>query len=120
MAKRKKLTDSDLVAADWVVRERGSGTRQAFDRAMSGLLSESNLRLELQHTEGIKRAVEAGLGIGCLSELTLQDAFNRGTLVRLTAPQRDWTRKFYFILHKQKFLTLLHLILNQHPKLHPK
>ena len=105
LAKRKKLTDRDLVAADWVVRERGSGTRQAFDRAMSGLLSESNLRLELQHTEGIKRAVEAGLGIGCLSELTLQDAFNRGTLVRLTAPQRDWTRKFYFILHKQKFLS---------------
>ena len=105
LAKRKKLTDRDLVAADWVVRERGSGTRQAFDREMSGLLSESNLRLELQHTEGIKRAVEAGLGIGCLSELTLQDAFNRGTLVRLTAPQRDWTRKFYFILHKQKFLS---------------
>ena len=105
LANRKKLTDRDLVAADWIVRERGSGTRQAFDRAMSGLLSESNLRLELQHTEGIKGAVEAGLGIGCLSELTLQDAFNRGTLVRLTAPHRNWTRKFYFILHKQKFLS---------------
>jgi DNA-binding transcriptional LysR family regulator len=72
---------------------------------MSGMLSEIILRLELQHTEGIKRAVEAGLGIGCLSELTLQDAFKRGTLVPLLAPQRDWTRKFYFILHKQKFLS---------------
>ena len=97
LANRKKLTDRDLVAADWIVRERGSGTRQAFDRAMSGLLSDSNLRLELQHTEGIKGAVEAVLGIGCLSALTLQDAFNRGTLVRRTAPHRNWTRKFYFI-----------------------
>ena len=105
LAKRKKLNDKDLMAADWIVREKGSGTRQAFDRAMSGLLSETNLRLELQHTEGIKRAVGAGLGIGCLSELTLQDAFKRGTLVRLAAPQRNWTRKFYFILHKQKFLS---------------
>ena len=105
LAKKKELSDADLKQADWIVREKGSGTRQAFDRAMSGMLSEIILRLELQHTEGIKRAVEAGLGIGCLSELTLQDAFKRGTLVRLLAPQRDWTRKFYFILHKQKFLS---------------
>ena len=105
LAKKKELSDADLKQADWIVREKGSGTRQAFDRAMSGMLSEIILRLELQHTEGIKRAGEAGLGIGCLSELTLQDAFKRGTLVPLLAPQRDWTRKFYFILHKQKFLS---------------
>ena len=105
LAKKKELSDADLKQADWIVREKGSGTRQAFDRAMSGMLPEIILRLELQHTEGIKRAVEAGLGIGCLSELTLQDAFKRGTLVPLLAPQRDWTRKFYFILHKQKFLS---------------
>ena len=105
LAKKKELSDADLKQADWIVREKGSGPRQAFDRAMSGMLSEIILRLELQHTEGIKRAVEAGLGIGCLSELTLQDAFKRGTLVPLLAPQRDWTRKFYFILHKQKFLS---------------
>jgi DNA-binding transcriptional LysR family regulator len=105
LAKKKELSDADLKQAEWIVREKGSGTRQAFDRAMSGMLSEIILRLELQHTEGIKRAVEAGLGIGCLSELTLQDAFKRGTLVPLLAPQRDWTRKFYFILHKQKFLS---------------
>ena len=105
LAKKKELSDADLKQANWIVREKGSGTRQAFDRAMSGMLSEIILRLELQHTEGIKRAVEAGLGIGCLSELTLQDAFKRGTLVPLLAPQRDWARKFYFILHKQKFLS---------------
>lgn len=96
------LSDQQLLEADWIVRERGSGTRQAFDRAMSGILPNLNLRLELQHTEGIKRAVEAGLGIGCLSRLTLEEAFNRGTLVPLPAPQRNWQRKFYFILHKQK------------------
>ena len=72
LAKKKELSDADLKQANWIVREKGSGTRQAFDRAMSGMLSEIILRLELQHTEGIKRAVEAGLGIGCLSELTLK------------------------------------------------
>ncbi|MCY4264705.1 MAG: LysR substrate-binding domain-containing protein [Gammaproteobacteria bacterium] len=97
-----ELSDQQLIEAAWIVREPGSGTRQAFDRAMSGILPDLNLRLELQHTEGVKRAVEAGLGIGCLSRLTLIEAFSRGTLVPLTVPHRNWHRKFYFILHKQK------------------
>lgn len=105
LATKPELSEADLLFADWIVRERGSGTRQAFDRAMAGILPSLNLRLELQHTEGIKRAVEAGLGIGCLSKITLEDAFNRGSLIPLSAPQRQWTRKFYFILHRHKFLS---------------
>lgn len=104
-ARKKKLSDQDLMAAQWVIREKGSGTRQAFDRAMTGILSNLDLRLELQHTEGIKRSVEAGLGIGCLSTITLAEAFKRGSLVPLYAPGRNWSRKFYFILHRQKFLS---------------
>ncbi|MGH1371483.1 MAG: LysR family transcriptional regulator [Cellvibrionaceae bacterium] len=97
------LTDDDLLEAKWVVRESGSGTRQAFDRAMHGLLGDIHLRHELQHTEAIKRAVEAGLGIGCLSEIALRDAFKRGSLRPLRVPHRDWHRRFYIILHKQKY-----------------
>lgn len=104
-ATKRTLTDEDLLAARWIVRESGSGTRQAFDRGMQGILSNIDLRLELQHTEGIKRAVEAGLGIGCLSKITLAEAFQRKSLVPLQAPHRNWTRKFYFILHRQKFLS---------------
>ncbi|MBC53182.1 MAG: LysR family transcriptional regulator [Gammaproteobacteria bacterium] len=103
LAGRPTLTDDDLVNADWIIREAGSGTRQAFEHAMYGLMPRLNLRLELQHTEAIKRTVEAGLGIGCLSRITLQEAFRRGSLLPLYAPQRDWMRRFYFILHKQKF-----------------
>ena len=105
LASRDSLLDEDLLAADWIIREHGSGTRQAFDRAMTGILSNLKLRLELQHTEGIKRAVEAGLGIGCLSKITLEEAFKRGSLVPLACPHRNWTRQFYFILRRQKFLS---------------
>ncbi len=97
------LTDEDLLSARWILREAGSGTRQAFDRALHGLLPDLNISLELQHTEAIKRAVEAGLGIGCLSLITLGDAFKRGSLIRLTAPQRDFSRQLYLIIHKQKY-----------------
>ncbi|GAA5316200.1 MAG: LysR family transcriptional regulator [Candidatus Pelagadaptatus aseana] len=103
LAGRQELSDEDLLQAEWVVRESGSGTRQAFDRAMHGLVGELQLRHELQHTEAIKRAVEACLGIGCLSEIALRDAFRRGSLVPLPVPHRDWHRQFYIIIHKQKY-----------------
>ena len=103
LARIKTLTDQDLLAATWIMREQGSGTRQIFERAMDGLLPQLNVGLELQHTEAIKRAVEAELGIACLSQVTLDDAFARGSLVPLTVPHRDLKRTFYFVLHKQKY-----------------
>ena len=98
-----QLTDRQLRDAEWILRESGSGTRQAFDRALHGVLSEINVKLELQHTEAIKRAVTANLGIGCLSRVALEDSFKRGSLVPLPVPHRDFSRKFYFVIHKQKY-----------------
>ena len=105
LAHKTTLTDGDLLGAAWIVREQGSGTRQAFDRAMFGILPELQLSLELQHTEAIKRAVEANLGVGCLSRIALQESFARGSLVPLAVPHRDLSRHFYFVLHKQKYRT---------------
>jgi len=102
LAKKRTLTDADLKAASWIVREHGSGTRQAFDRAMTGILPELHLTLELPHTEVIKRAVEAGLGLGCVSRLALVDAFRDGTLKPRPVPHRDFRRRFYTVLHRQK------------------
>lgn len=104
LAKKGSLTDADLKEATWIMREPGSGTRQTVERSMHGILPDMNILLELEHTEAIKRAVETGLGIGCLSRVCLADAFRRGSLVPLEAPQhRRFDRQFYFILHKQKY-----------------
>lgn len=103
LATHSALTEADLLEASWIVREKGSGTRQTFDNAMRGMLPQLKIALELQHTEAIKRAVEARLGIGCLSRVTLEEAFRRGSLVELQVPHRDFRRKFYFILHKEKY-----------------
>ncbi|WP_339842884.1 LysR substrate-binding domain-containing protein [uncultured Halopseudomonas sp.] len=103
LAGRPWLTDADLLEAQWIVREPGSGTRQHFEWAMHGLFPQLQIMLELQHTEAIKRAVEAGLGIGCLSAITLVEAFERGSLVPLPVPHRDFRRRFYFALQRNKF-----------------
>lgn len=103
LARADKLSDRDLLAQRWIVREQGSGTRQAFDRAMHGILPDLYVAMELQHTEAIKRAVEAGLGVGCLSRICLSDAFKRGSLVPLAVAGRDFRREWYLITHRDKF-----------------
>lgn len=104
-AEKGALGDADLRSATWILREAGSGTRQTFDRAMHGLLPELNVLLELQHTEAILHAVGAGLGVGCLSRIVLESAFARGTLKALEVPERNFERRFYFVLHRQKHLS---------------
>lgn len=94
-----------LVQEAWILREPGSGTRLTFDQAMRHCPERLNIRLELEHTEAIKRAVESGLGIGCISRLALRDAFRRGSLVPITTPSLDLSRQFSFIWHRQKYQT---------------
>jgi DNA-binding transcriptional LysR family regulator len=102
-AKKRALRDQDLRQVDWIVREPGSGTRQAFEHAMHGLLPELRILLELQHTEAIKSAVKAGLGVGCVSRVALEDEFAAKTLVPCRVPERDFRRYFYFVLHRKKY-----------------
>ncbi len=102
-ARKRKLSDADLKSAEWIVREPGSGTRQTFDRAMYGLVPDLRIALALQHTQALKAAVAAGLGVGCISRIALADELERGTLKACRVPQRDFRRRFFFVLHRQKF-----------------
>lgn len=105
LAKASNVSVEQLLQEPWILREKGSGTRETFDRALRNNHSKLNIRLELEHTEAIKRAVESGLGIGCISRLALKDAFRRGSLVPLATPDLNLGRYFYFLWHKQKYQT---------------
>lgn len=105
LANQSKVTMTQLLQQQWILREKGSGTRETFDRAFYNHHSKLKIRLELEHTEAIKRAVESGLGIGCISHLALKDAFRRGSLLPISTPSLDLGRFFYFLWHKQKYQT---------------
>jgi DNA-binding transcriptional LysR family regulator len=105
LAQRRSVTISHALQEWWIVRESGSGTRQTMDRALSHWRDQVKIRLELEHTEAIMHAVQAGLGIGCVSRLALKESFRRGSLVELKLKEIDLRRKFHFLLHKQKYRT---------------
>ena len=62
LANRGQASLQELTREAWILREQGSGTRLTFDQAMRHHPQPLNIRLELEHTEAIKRAVESGLG----------------------------------------------------------
>jgi DNA-binding transcriptional LysR family regulator len=105
LAQLDQVTLEDLLHQPWILREAGSGTRETFDHAMRHVMSQLDIRLELEHTEAIKRAVEAGLGVGCISRLALREAFRRGSLVPIEVPGLDFSRSFHFLWHKEKYQT---------------
>ena len=103
LAKKRRVTPADLAAADWIMREPGSGTRDTFERAADGVLREIKVKMELSQAEAIKHAVASGLGIGCISRLALRDDFRLGRLVALKTPFLDMRRDFSILVHKSKY-----------------
>lgn len=102
-AREGRATLAQLAGEDWILREQGSGTRYTLEQALRRHARSFAPRLELEHTEAIKRAVESGLGIGCISRLALRDAFRRGSLVRVETPELDLRRMFRFVWHRGKY-----------------
>lgn len=69
-AERASVSCADACAAPLLMRERGSGTRRVIEIALEKLgvkRSALNIVMELDATEAIKSAVEAGLGVGFVS-----------------------------------------------------
>ena len=69
-AELKSISCSEIATASLLVRERGSGTRRVVEIALArhGVkLNSLRIVMELDSTEAIKSAVEAGLGIGFVS-----------------------------------------------------
>lgn len=106
LASQKRIHLSDLSAANWILREPGSGTREVFENAIYQKISNINLLLELGSSEAVKQAVATGIGIGCLSQLTLKEELSKKKLVALQAPL-NFKRTLYMLIHKNKYQTRL-------------
>ena len=105
LAKRKALVAHDFEGVHWILREAGSGTREVFDNAVAGKLTKLVVKLELGHTEAIRRAVEAGIGLGCASRLTLQESLAQNRIQILDTPFLDLRRSLFVLSHKSKYKT---------------
>lgn len=98
---------TELKNYKWVMREPGSGTAQIFKKKLGKYVTDLNVVMELGHTEAIKKAVEAGAGVGCLSSLTVCRAIERKWLQEIYFKGMDMERQLYVVQHKNKARTRL-------------
>ncbi len=83
-----------------IMRERGSGTRTVVEMALkkAGLkVNKLHVAMELDSSEAVKSAVEAGLGIGFVSQWALRKERKLGTLAIVSMPRLRITRHLNFL-----------------------
>lgn len=106
-AKQKSIDIKSLEKEKIIMREKGSGTREVFE----SLLMSNNITigksLELGNTEAIKKAVEAGLGISCISSRAVQREAEYGKFAIIKLNDVKILRKLSVIYHEDKNLSEL-------------
>ena len=81
LAGRETLQIEALAAEEFVLREPGSGTRQAAEHFFAAHGLALRPRLELGSNEAVKQAVAGGLGLSLLSAHALAHAVDEGIAV---------------------------------------
>lgn len=91
---------TDLAGTKWIMRESGSGTAANFEKKMGEYFSGVSVVMEMGHPEAMKRAVESGAGITCLSALCICREKENGWLKSLKVEGVDMKRQLRIIQRK--------------------
>jgi DNA-binding transcriptional LysR family regulator len=105
-ARRARLDPSALARERLLMREEGSATRQVTERALQQAEVEVNRVLVLGHTEAIKQAVMAGLGVAFVSIHAVRGELATGRLQRVRVRGLDIHRHFHVIHSEARTLTV--------------
>jgi len=102
LTQAKRLTLERVAAEPFLLREKGSGTRELFERflAQHGLVVKP--RMEMSSNETIKQAAIAGMGIAFLSEHTITLELETNRLVTLSVPEFPIVRDWHLVHHRDK------------------
>jgi DNA-binding transcriptional LysR family regulator len=96
---------SELNGAAFIVREKGSGTRELFESVMSTYGIEWTPSWVCRNPEAIKNAVAKGMGITVISRMIVEDEVKNGKLSVINIKDVNFKRKFNLVYHKNKFLS---------------
>ncbi|WP_148136714.1 LysR family transcriptional regulator [Candidatus Formimonas warabiya] len=93
--------------AKLIMREQGSGTREVLEEALKAFDVDVSVDFELGNTEAIKKAVEAGLGVSCISKRCVEKETADGRIALTKVNGLVIMREFHLIYHKDKYLSKL-------------
>lgn len=95
----------ELEPETWIMRERGSGTREVSERAFAQFSFTPASVMEFGSTQVIKEAVEEGLGVSILSKWAIRKELTLCTLQELDVQGFPMKRRFSLVTHKSESRT---------------
>ena len=114
----------ELAGGRWVLRERGSGTRETFLRAMQPLIGTPEIAVEVSDPLALKRLVASSDWFGCLSRMAVARDLRDGTLRDVTPKaaglRRALTRSFWLVSHPQRYRSAIADALLAHAQATPR
>lgn len=112
LAGKKQVTMAELSDYPFIMREKGSGTRETIEKALKQREDQFqndtfSVIAEMGSTEAIRQAVKAGVGCSIISRRAVQRDVDLGLMSSALLPELDLKRQFYLILSKQRRLSPL-------------
>ncbi len=102
---RRQVTLSDLQSEPMIVREPGSGSRQALEHALEDAgtgLGGLRIIAEMGSTGAIKQAVKSGVGVSIISKRAVEEECRHGLLWCVKLKDLRFTRHFYVVTHASR------------------
>jgi DNA-binding transcriptional LysR family regulator len=100
-----KVTLKDLGGMPFIVPETGSRTRQLVEKRLREAGVPLSIAMQLPGTEGVKRAVEGGLGIGMVSRYSVESECRTGVLKPVAIEGFRLTRTMNLVSRAQKYFS---------------
>jgi len=101
-SQRARVTIKELTSEPFVLREKGSITRELFEAELGRLGTDYEVALEVEGPEGVKQAVAAGLGVAVISHDAVTWEIQAGRLSTVNVPELALERPLYHVQLKNR------------------
>ena len=109
LTRKKSVNLDELLKEPWIIREEGSGTRMAVEKALrrkGRTLKQFNVVMEMGSTSSVKEGVKAKLGLAFISERATEGEVRQGSLSRIDVEGLEpISRQIYIVSHRRRTLS---------------
>jgi len=109
-AERGSISVEELLEEPFIMREKGSGTREIMEQVLKGVginSSELNIIAEIGSTEAVIQAVKKGMGVSIVSRRPVEEELGNGRLRPIHIQGVTFLRNFYIVTCRVRTLSPL-------------
>jgi len=109
LTRKKRVNLDELLKEPWIIREEGSGTRIAVEKALrrkAKSLKQFNVVIEMGSTSSVKEGVKAKLGLAFISGRATEGEVRQGSFSRIDVEGFEpISRQIYIVSHRRRTLS---------------